>query len=90
MGGGAGEAHGEEAMLIPLAKAYLCQSCDAVIDCGTICEGCAGTNHIVSLAGVLNRQERDQGRMLGEDGRGIAEGARAQLWPAQDSRQRWR
>lgn len=49
----------------PLSKAYLCQDCDSVGDCSTMCPACA-SRILLSLAVVLDRKglESQEARMF--------------------------
>lgn len=43
---------------MPLTRAYLCEDCNCVGNCAEQCPACA-SHALISLAGVLNREAKD-------------------------------
>jgi len=44
---------------MPLKRAYLCQDCDCIGNCAEQCPAC-GSEALMGLAGVLNREASDE------------------------------
>ena len=44
---------------IPLAEAYLCADCNSIGNDSTRCPACSNA-HVLSLAAVLNREEKQE------------------------------